>query len=72
MEIGISVNIIVVNALRWLESHVVIAWVVVLSERPHLGEEQWASVLTQCLNGNCYWIGISRDILVGEVEILAS
>ena len=43
----VSVVIVhVVNALGRLESHVVVAWVVVLPECSSLSCEQWASVTT--------------------------
>ena len=50
MEWGSVVDVVVVNSLRWLESHVVVAWVVVLSEAHRLsGIEQWTSITTKGL-----------------------
>ena len=50
MEWGSVVDIVVVDTLRWLESHVVMAWVEVLSEAHRLsGIEQWASIATKGL-----------------------
>jgi len=44
MEYVGIVNVVVVNSLRWFESHVVMTWVVVLPEYSHLRVEQWAGV----------------------------
>ena len=38
-----------VNTLRWLESHIIVAWVVVLPKCSHLRVEQWAGIPTNSL-----------------------
>lgn len=64
------VDVVVVNALRWLESHVVVTWVVVLSEAHGLsGIEQWAGIPTKGLQR---MLGFGLNLPVGEVGILAS
>ena len=46
------VDVVVVDTLRWLESHVVVTWVVVLSEAHGLSSiEQWAGIPTKGLQG---------------------
>ena len=50
MEWGSVMDVVVVNTLGWLESHVVVTWVVVLPESSGLcGEEQWAGISTNNL-----------------------
>lgn len=40
------VEVDTVDTLRWLETHIVVAWVVVLPECSYLREEQWAGIPT--------------------------
>ena len=43
------VDVSAIETLGWLEPHVVITWVEILSESPHWHREEWTDILTQSL-----------------------